>query len=254
MVVYLDGVIGLNFLIDLLILLGVNRLAGYPPGLGRAAAAAAVGGGYAGICLVPGFTFLASGLWRGISLGVMSLAAFGIQSSAWSRGVLFVLLSMALGGLALSFDTGHFLGLVGCAGALVLLCRMGFRGKAGRKLLPVRIRRGDREISLLALRDTGNTLRDPVTGEAVLVVDRSVGEKLLGLREAELADPVGAIGNLPGARLIPYHAVGNAGSFLLAVRCDRVEVDGKRTGGLVAFAPERFGTGEYQGLAGGQYG
>lgn len=254
MVVYLDGVMSLNFMIDLMLLLGVNRLAGYPPGLGRAAAAAAVGGGYAGMCLVPGFAFLTSGLWRGVSLGVMSMAAFGFTRSAWSRGMLFVLLSMALGGLAVSFDTGHFLGLVFCAGALALLCKMGFRGKPGRQLLPVKIRHNGSQVELLALRDTGNTLRDPLTGEAVLVVDASIGEKLLNLRRAELENPVEAMHLRPGMRLIPYHAVGNPGSLLLALRCDRVEVDGKMTGGLVAFAPERFPAGEYQGLTGGQYG
>ena len=45
MVIYLDAFMGLNFLVDLCLLLGVNRLAGHPPGLFRAAAAAALGGG-----------------------------------------------------------------------------------------------------------------------------------------------------------------------------------------------------------------
>lgn len=62
MVVYLDGVMGLNFLVDWLLLLGVNRMSGFPPGVGRTAAAAAMGGGYAGMCMVPGFAFLGSAL------------------------------------------------------------------------------------------------------------------------------------------------------------------------------------------------
>lgn len=256
MVVYLDGVMGLNFLVDWLLLLGVNRLAGYPPGMGRTAAAAAVGGGYAGICLVPGLAFLSTAFWRAASLGVMTVTAFGLGRNAWSRGVLFLLLSMAMGGLAISFDAGSFLGLVLCAGVLALLCRMGFRGKCpGRTLLPVTIRHGDRAVDLMALLDTGNTLRDPLTGEPVLVVDASAAERLLGLEQDALKDPVALVrrGDVPGMRLIPCRTVGSGG-FLPAMRCDRVEIGGKRTGGLVAFSGERFPTGEYQALTGGQCG
>ena len=48
MVLYVDLVVLLNFLVDLLLILGTNRLAGYPPGLKRAVPAALLGGAYAG--------------------------------------------------------------------------------------------------------------------------------------------------------------------------------------------------------------
>lgn len=255
MVVYVDGVIGLNFLVDLMLLLGVNRLSGHPAGLGRAAAGAAIGGGYAGACMIPTMTFLSSSLWRGVSLGLVSMAAFGMNRSAVRRGVLFVLLSMALGGLVMSFDTGNFFGLVLCAGGLAVLCQMGFRGKAvPRELLNVTLSHGGKEVRLLALRDTGNTLRDPVTGERVLVADPVTAEKLLGLTARELADPVGTVTKMPGLRLIPYHAVGSPNGLLLAVRCERVRIGKERGSTLVAFSPQSFPGGEYQGLIGGQYG
>lgn len=257
MVVYLDGVMGLNFLVDWLLLLGVNRMSGFPPGVKRTAAAAAVGGGYAGMCMVPGFTFLGSALWRGVSLGVMSMTAFGMDRTAFRRGVLFVVLSMAMGGLALSLDSGHFLEIVGCAGALALLCRMGFRGKAGtQNFLPVRIEHGGKRVELTALADTGNTLRDPVSGEAVLVADARAAKDLLGLTVEELSDPVGTMAKHPdaGFRLIPYQTVGQRGTFLLGLRCGKVLINGKITGGLTAFSPQMFGNGEYSALTGGQYG
>ena len=50
MVLYVDLVVLLNFLVDLLLILGTNRLAGYPPGLKRAVPAALLGGAYAGGC------------------------------------------------------------------------------------------------------------------------------------------------------------------------------------------------------------
>ena len=251
MVIYLDGVMGLNFLVDWLLLLGVNRLAGYPAGTGRAAAAAAMGGGYAGACLLPGFSFLANNLWRLVCLGLMSMAAFGMSRSALNRGILFILLSMALGGLVLSLDVRNLPGLVACAGLLAAICRMGFRGAPmGRRLLPVIIRHQGRTAEFLALQDTGNTLHDPLTGERVLVADLSIAQQLLDLPLDALRDPVQALEKMPGLRLIPCHTVGGNG-FLLGARCDQVCIDGICTGGLVAFTGETFPSGEYQGLTGG---
>jgi len=176
MVIYLDAFMGLNFLVDLCLLLGVNRLSGHPPGVKRAAAAAALGGGYAGACLVPGFTFLANGLWRTVSLGLMGWTAFGADRSGWSRSVLFVLLSMALGGLAVTMETGG-MGLAVCAGGLALLCRMGLRSR-GRQCVDAAVTYRGKTIRVRALRDTGNTLRDPITGETVTVLSPEIGMRL----------------------------------------------------------------------------
>ncbi len=247
-VIYLDAFMGLNFLVDLCLLLGVNRLSGHPPGLSRAAAAAALGGGYAGMCLVPGFAFLSGGLWRGVSLGLMGWTAFGADRSGWQRSVLFVLLSMALGGLAVSLSTGTG-GLPLCALALALLCRMGLRGR-GREITAITVTYGGRTVRAMALRDTGNSLCDPITGEAVTVLSPILGEKL-GIPAPTLRDPAGAM--MPGLRLIPARTVGGGG-LLAAVRCEAVTIGGRPGGTLVAFAREDFGNGEYQALTGGSYG
>lgn len=254
MVVYLDGVIGLNFLVDLMLLLGVNRLAGFPPGLGRAAAAAMVGGGYAGACLLPGFRFLSSALWRAVSLGVVTLTAFGLGRSAFRRGVLFVLLSMAMGGLVLSFDTGNFPGLLLCAAVLSLLCAAGFRGKAvPRKILDVKLYQNGVEHRFRALADTGNTLCDPVTGEQVMILGPELAMGIADLTGEALRDPVGTVCERRGLRLLPCQTVGGSG-MLVGMRCDRVCINGKDVGALVAFTPQQFPTGDYQALTGGIYG
>ena len=175
MVVYLDAFMGLNFLVDLCLLLGVNRLSGHPPGFPRAAAAAALGGGYAGMCLVPGFSFLGNGFWRGVSLGLMGWTAYGADRSGWRRSVLFVLLSMALGGIAVCFHAGGG-GLALCAAVLGLLGRIGLKS-FGKELVAVTVTYRGRTEQVMALVDTGNSLRDPITGESVTVFSLRIGER-----------------------------------------------------------------------------
>ena len=129
--VYLDLVVLLNIAVDLLLLAGTNRLSGFPVLWGRTALAAALGGVYAGCCLLPGFRFLGNLLWRTVSLGLMGAIAFGISRSAVRRSLLFVLLAMALGGVAVSLGTGGISGVLAGAAVLFFLCGAGFRGAPG---------------------------------------------------------------------------------------------------------------------------
>ena len=120
--------------------------------------------------------------------------------------------------------------------------------------MPLQIGLGDKSANLIALKDTGNTLRDPLTGEPVLVISASVAGRLTGLTEQQLKNPLETMAScfLPGLRLIPYHSIGNAGGFLLAKRFEDVVIAGKRKSTLVAFAAEGLGNGEiFQALTGG---
>ena len=105
---------------------------------------------------------------------------------------------------------------------------------------------------MTALRDTGNTLKDPVTGADVLVVAQQVAEQITGLNSQQLSNPVESIGVIPGLRLIPYRTVGQSGGMLLALRIQKVKI-GKQWGSrLVAFAPNGLcADGRYQALTGG---
>ena len=255
MTVYMDVVVLLNFLVDLLLLLGANRLCGYPPGWGRAALAAGVGGIYAGACLLPAIQFLGNDFWRTISLVIISFIAFGVSKSAVRRGVVFVLLSMALGGIALGLGNGGFWAVIAAAVGVCILCAVGFREKIGStSYVPVELSYGGKCVHLTALQDTGNALRDPVTGRQVLVVGADVAWKLFGLTQQQLRSPVKTMTQIqvPGLRLIPYHTVGQSSALLLALRLHDVKI-GKWTGSsLVAFAPEGLSReGSYQALTGG---
>ena len=107
---------------------------------------------------------------------------------------------------------------------------------------------------MLALRDTGNNLRDPITGEQVLVAGADVAMELLGWTRDQIVHPVETMarGTIPGLRLIPYRAVGQSGSLLPALRFHGARVGGSTGDVLVAFAPEELGRGEaYRMLTGG---
>ena len=251
--VYLDLVIILNFLVDFLLLVGTNRLAGYPNGIKKCLAAGALGGFYAGACFLPGFQFLGNGLWRTVCLLGMGGIAFGWSRSGLQRGAVFLLLSMAMGGIATGLNVEGFWTLAGAAAGIWLLCRMGFRG-GQKEYVPVELSWNERRMSLIALRDTGNNLRDPITGESVLVAGADVAEKLLGLTAHQLAHPVETLTtvSVPGIRLIPYHAVGQPGSLMVAVRFQGAKIGNTYADPLVAFAPEVLARGDvYQMLTGG---
>lgn len=253
--VYLDLVILLNFGVDFLLLLGTNRLSGYRSHIIRVTFSAGIGGFYAGICMMPGFYFLSNLLWRFISLGLMSMVAFGMDRSAFRRGVVFIFLSMALGGLAMGLGKGNISSLLLSAALLSGMCFVGFRGAIGTKqYAKVQLKYGDKQYHLTALRDSGNTLTDPITGSQVLIVGPGVAWDLMGLHKDQLADPIGTIerGNFIGLRLIPYRAVGQPGGMLLAISMDEVWIDGRQSNTLVAFAPNPFGKEDvYQALTGG---
>lgn len=254
MEVYLDLLVLLNFLVDLLLIVGTNRLSGHGPGMKRALPAALLGGVYAGACVLPGFAFLGNTLWRMVCLAGISVIAFGAGEGGLRRGVLFVLLSMALGGIAGCMNRGGFLALVLSAAGVCGLCVVGFRGKVTpKRYVSVEITCGANSATATALVDTGNTLRDPISGRSVLVVDETVAGRLCLLTKEQLSCPVEtmATAKLPGLRLIPYRAVGSPAGMLLAVRPDRVRIDGKEADYIVAFAPQRLGQGQYQALTGG---
>ena len=245
----------LNFLVDYLLLLGTNRLSGFPTEGKRLALAAALGGLYSGACLLNRFRFLGNLLWRLVSLGGMAGIAFGWNRSTLKRCGVFILLSMALGGIAIAMGYSSIPGLVFSAGGMWLLCRMAFgEGVGQREYVPIELTYGENSASLIALRDSGNTLRDPVTGEPVLVIAGEVAQKLTGLTQMQICNAMDTLAcpPFPGLRLVPYRAVGQGSGMLLAMRFENVKIGSRCQRAIVAFAPEGLGREQmYQALTGG---
>lgn len=256
MEVYLDLVVLLNFLVDFFLLLGTNRLCGYPASLGRIALAGVVGGLYGGACLLPGFSrFLGNFLWRILALTAVCIVAFGYTRETVRKTVVFILLSMALGGIVVGLGEGRFWSTLAAAAGICLMCIVGFREKIGATAyVPLELVYKDVKLKLTAMQDTGNTLRDPITGDYVIIIGADAAIKLTGLSKQQLEDPITAVrdSKFTGLRLIPYRSVGDSQGMLLALRIPYVRLGGWKGSRLVAFSPKELGSkGTYQALTGG---
>ena len=223
-----------------------------------------LGGLYAVAIFLPGLSFLARPLCRLAAAVLMVLAAFWKSRRLLRQVVIFFALSCAFGGgvLAIALLGGRGLALsngvlysgmdlkivllsaAGCYGALTLIFqRTGRHTAPSGELRPVRLTLGERQVSLTALVDTGNTLTDPATGRPVLVAEADCVEELLppGIRPspADLRDPAGALERLEDPwrrrfRLLPYRSVGVDRGLLLAVRVDQVQVGEEERGPMLA--------------------
>ena len=256
MTVYIDLVMILNFFCDLLLLLGTNQLMGFPADLRRLLPAAFLGALYSGLAMIPSLFFLGNFFWYLVFLWLISLTAFGFSESAFRRAALFLLLSMALGGMALAIREAKLPVLLLEALALWLLSRVSFGSStAGQKYLPVRVTTGRETHSFVALLDTGNQLKDPITGESVVVVSPGEAALLSGLTREQIAHPLETMMACPrkGLRLIPFQAVGQKGGMMLSMHFDQVTIGRHAGPALLAFAPEGLGGRGYEALAGGGY-
>ena len=240
----------LLFMVDFLLLLGSNRLCGHPPDGLRVAAASLLGACHLGLFWLPGFAFLGHWGWRAVFLCLMPMIAFGFHRSAIKRGVVFLLLQLAVIGIAM----GDSFWTVTLASLLIFLLSMAGQSGQEKRYVPVTISHGGKQFEMIALRDTGNTLLDPISGKHVLVADEIAAAHLLGITARELTKPIETIasGKWRGLRLIPYSAIGQPKGLLIGLKVDSLLVDGKQCDNMVAFAPQKIGrVGSFQALVGG---
>lgn len=284
MTIYVDSLFVLNTVINGLLLLGSARLAGAPICRWRTVLAAALGGLYAVGCVLPGLTLLRAAPVKAVLMAAMLVLAFGWKRTTIKLGVLFLALSFAFCGVVVGMLGlfGSSLMLIGGAAyypvsgkvliltmaVVYILARTVFARIAqhsGGELIPVVLSLGAKTTKLTALRDTGNTLKDPLTNRGILVADWQVARSLLPpevserLRQEQFTRPSDLLPYLTEAvpagkwRLTPYRAVGTSGGLLLTMKCDQMKV-GKHTvpGALVALSPTPVSDGgAYTALIGG---
>ena len=283
-VVYIDSVFVLNAVMDYLLCLVTARLAGIPLRRPRYVLAALAGGGYAAAVFLPGGEFLASSPIK-LAAGVLiALIAYGGEERLARLTLLLFGLSCAMAGcvLALGLLAGSALPaergifytdvdlkvLLIAAGAVEIVLTVVFRAAARHgirgELLPVRLSVGGGTVTLTALHDSGNSLREPGSGLPVLVTapgaldgvfPKEVRQLLTpeSLRQpAELMEPLVRAAPWLHPRLLPYHAVGTGAGLLLVIRTDWVEICGRRCAAVpAALSPTALGNG-YTALWGGE--
>lgn len=263
-VVYLDLVFLTNTAMNSLLLWLAGRMCGLRP-RARIVMAGALGGGYACLCVLGsggglGQAFLVAAL--------MVVVAFGLRPP-WELATLlsaFWLVALVSGGIATALAAGHGGGeliprwwmAVAAAAATTggVLARWRWRPRQPARLVEVSIRVAERVSTVRALVDSGLSLREPLLGLPVVVVDHAgVGTLLPGMAP-ELLDPgrlpelVAACGHSLGGRfaVIPYRSLGQPQGLLLGFRPDEVRVDGTVCRAMVAVYPGRIGAGDYRAL------
>lgn len=270
--VYVDAVLALNFCVNYLLLRATARLGASAVGAKRCAVAALLGAAYAVAVYLPHCAWLQVPAMRLLVAGLMLLCAFGGRRSTLRLGAVFAALSLVLCGAIYAVQSlgagpvasqGGLLFPVSFASVLLtafavhLACRL-FLPRlthANGSVIRLQVRIKERSTCLSALRDSGNTLCDPVSGKRVLTAHWTVAERLLPLRleAGDFQDPTHLALRLKtyAPRLIPYRAVGVQNGLLLALPCIICHRE-HRENGLIAFSPTPVSDGgAYEALTGG---
>ena len=251
--VYLDEVFLVNAVVNGLLLETSVRLTGGARSPGRLLGAAALGGIYAVAVWLPELGWLASIPGQFAAWAGLCVLCFGWRGTAWKSWLWFFGVCCGFAGLVLAAASllrvpaisgggrvwyrvsGRL--LIGCAVGLWGLCSLcldRFARHRGQELVTLRLELGGRAVVCTALRDNGNTLRDPFTGRGVPVVERRVLARLVPeLEPAGAADAAALMDRLHSLRpelriaLLPYRAVGTEGGLLLGLYADRILENGK---------------------------
>lgn len=250
--IYADSLFALNMAIDYFLLLCAAKVSGAELNRRRFLLAAALGGAYALGCVLPGMGFLSGGAVKLAAAGLMAVIAYGGETRLLRCLVVFLGVSAAFAGAVFAFAfisgspvAGTFYVPVSlrvlavsfalCYAAVSLVFRRLGR-RAEREIVGLTVSLAGREARLRALRDTGNSLADPVSGRAVAVAELSALGPLFPPGRAPLLplqDPAGlcrALSELPGfagrVTLVPYSSLGSPHGLLAAIRPDSVLTDG----------------------------
>ena len=263
-VVYIDSLLFFELVSDCTLLWAAGKLCSARRRKLRLLGAGGLGAAYALLAVLwPPAACLPA---KAAALGAMLLLAYGGEKGLGRIAMAFLAMCAVYAGAASAVvwtaGKASLRALVFALGLSLGICALPFRfsGMRGGRAR-VELVCGERRVELLALRDTGNRLREPISGDPALVAEEAA---LIPLLEPELRDTLRRTAGLPaperlsalgpGFRLLPYRTLDGAG-LLLAFRPEKARVDGTLCPGLWAAlspGPLRPGNGCSALLGGGE--
>ena len=262
MVIYLEYLLLENFITGGLLLFFTAKLAGDSPGPVRLIIGSAISGA-GGLTIFIPVSGIAGGLLRIGLTALICAVVFGLKlNRLLKRTVLFLALTFLSGGAAMAFTLWRQIPAVSGNGALylepltygTLIClavpAFGMTYifvKLVRKRQMESITKGKvcltikgKVYSFEALADSGNSLREPLTGRPAALIDRKGAAKLsFRPEDAETGRDETMADRLV---VIPYKAVGTEKGILKGIRTDSITFREKEMkGAVLAFYDGDFG-------------
>lgn len=271
-VIYIDVLFALNLTINYLLLFLTSRFSGVYTGRLRLLGGAALGALFSVLMFFPELSVLPSVLFKCLLCAAVTAVTFGKKSEGRMLRLccIFCCVSFALAGvvMALSLLTGgqavtlrNGIPYLGISVKLLLLSAAAAYGILGavfgggglriaKSTAEVQIDMGGKCLKLRALIDSGNLLRDPMTGKRILVVGVGMLAELFDEPAAEVLKRCGK-GNAaecfsqlcsvyPGVfALTPYRDVSGEAGLMLVLKPDSVCVDGSRRDDILVGAAGR---------------
>lgn len=252
--VYVDLYFMINFSMDFLCFYLASRLLGAKLSALRAAIAAVIGGIYANLALIWGLGGAGAIIADLISCALMCAIAFGVRKKARRLPayiLVYVAVSMTLGG----FMTALFnllnrtaLGdirraeegisawllavLAAVSAVMTLIGGRYFRRRTSKKNVRLKIAFDGKNTDISALCDSGNMLRDPISGKLCVIASvDAIGDILPKEVVSAVRDGGKSIGALSaavaGMRIIPTRTAAG-GSMMFAVKPESISVEDDR--------------------------
>lgn len=251
-VIYVDTLFFLNLSVDYLLLLLTARIAGLCPNRKRLLAGGVIGATLAVLLYFPPLPTAVALLLRIGTLAATVLPAFAdTPVHFWPRLMgIFLLLTCVLAGVLLAFsrnsellqlrngtiyaEISSVVMLLSFTAVFALSGLVLGKGRAapGRHWREIRAENDAQQVVFRALTDSGNLLRDPVSGRQVIVAESAVLAPLLEREPDELLDLMKGLS--PEALLIRLRQRSGMAFWLLPVRTVT------HNGLMVVFRPKRI--------------
>jgi len=221
--VYLDTYFLLNALMDGIVLLTASRILKLYVPWYRICASAIIGGVYACVILVMGINDILERILTYIVIClIMVIISFGYKSlkSLMKKIVVMYMVTFIFSGL---LNVVYVKGLIKSANTLIILSIFGIliinkmfdiifrKREVGNNYTKVKISNKNIVLNLNALIDTGNNLREPITGKPVCLLTEGKAKLLTNIEDNNLF-------------VIPFNSVGKSNGLLYGFIVDYMEI------------------------------